>query len=154
MGKDEEIILAKWLSGELSEEEIQKLNLEPGMEVLKRMTETAKDLEAPSYDIESQWERLNEARNKETAKLRNLPQTKQPARSRKLRWLAAAAAIAILAVALNSLFTKDSANFASESGNTKHWPSKTISVRPYTPRPYSKKRMTIPYSWKEALTLK
>ena len=54
-------LLARWLSGDLTEAELQELEASEGKEVLAKLrevTEAASHLEAPAFDRSSSWERL------------------------------------------------------------------------------------------------
>ena len=80
--------LARWLSGELSEAELQTLQEREDYEQLQKIVLGAAHLETPTYSEKDAWERLQKAK---------MQQKSEPARTYAVRrWLGTAAAIALL----------------------------------------------------------
>ena len=89
----DDAFLARWLNGELSQEEEASLQARDDYAVLKRMAEESSQLELPSYSEGAAWEKLlaqKKARKTGSkSKVRSL---------RRVWWYAAAAVIGLLGV--------------------------------------------------------
>lgn len=95
----DDTLLARWLSGELSEAEQQELQARPDFVDFQRIATAGANLKMPSYNAATELVRL-QARQEElkaSAKVKKMPAKRSLGAIRY--WSAAAAAVAILAVA-------------------------------------------------------
>ncbi len=92
----DETLLARWLSGELSPAEEKALRERPDFADYERIAQSASQLRAPDYDARAELARLK-ARRATAATTRTLHPRPRP-KSRRL-WYAAAAAITLLLAA-------------------------------------------------------
>ncbi len=86
----DDTILARWLSGEMSEEEKRELEQTPDFHKYRRLIEASNQVLSPEFDQDAAWNRLNQSRSKERVLGR---------RKLIMRWAYGVAAIILIAFA-------------------------------------------------------
>lgn len=88
---DNDTLLARWLSGELSKEEREALERHPDFPAFQRLVAATDKLALPDAGVQAMWERLSQ-------QIENQPKKQVAIRRRMIWWLAVAAALAGLLV--------------------------------------------------------
>ena len=83
----DDTLLARWLSGEVSDEERIQIESHPDFEIWQRLIDQANHLDIPTWDDENLWEKINLNRT-QYRKTRN--------RKRLLRWTSGVAALLLI----------------------------------------------------------
>ncbi len=86
---NDETLLARWMSGELTEAERQSVQNHPDYPQWKRIVDTVDQWKNPSYDQSKAWENLQQAKGQAETPVRRLS---------PIRWLALAASLALFVV--------------------------------------------------------
>ena len=105
--ENDDTLLARWLNGDLSPEELKALEQHPDFPKYRRIVAAADRLGVPDADLEGMWARLLEARKAQAS----------PPIRRRMFWISAAAAVfALLFVAWFFMQPNDSQPIAITSG--------------------------------------
>ena len=86
---NDETLLARWMSGELTEAERQSVQNHPDFPQWKRIVDTVDQWENPSYDQAKAWQTLQKAKGQAETPVRRLS---------PIRWLAIAASLAFFMI--------------------------------------------------------
>lgn len=107
--KGRDTLYARWLSGDLSSEELQQLKSSGELEQLEAIVKSMEQLQLPNYDKEAAFKKLKEKRQKKpVAKVVGMP----------IRWMiAAAASLILLAVAWFLMRPSPEARFMAQNGS-------------------------------------
>ncbi len=99
----DDTFLARWLSGDLSAEELAAFEADEDFETYKKIALASAQLKTPAWDKQKNWAALSE-------QLGSAPTAEQPAKVRRLGgwWRYAAAACALLIAGYFIFFNKDS----------------------------------------------
>jgi ferric-dicitrate binding protein FerR (iron transport regulator) len=98
MNMDKDTIYARWLSNEITEEELEFLRKDGAIEDLEKILSTTKSLKVPAYDKVKGLEKLKTQRLKE----------KTTSKNRNKLWFVAIVLFLLLALTLFSYLNKDS----------------------------------------------
>lgn len=101
---NDETLLARWMSGELTEEERLAVQNHPDFPAWQRILQTVDQWENPGYDQQKAWQQLRQAQTP--------PSSNKVRRLQPMRWVAAAATLALAILATWFLLPRETTHIA------------------------------------------